>query len=241
MGDYVATVMSKPTPLERNLLTNGGFDYSGVMDLYETISGEYCEPPMFKRPAAPSFEYVPSTQLVAEWKGPSLGIQFTFGACESAGNKTLACVRPWMSMQKKPPSFEWKKGNKAFEYLKPGALFVDKQCDFGGGKAEKMEQAVLYDGGSESYDLSGLKWDAPEMFSHSEMFKSRGLLDAIRGGYEDAAKAMRELDFTARSLGEGMSPSEEIDEMDFEIFDENHARLLFKSMSGGRSPKIFEN
>merc|ERR1712072_1066641 len=126
--------------------------------------------------------------------GPSLGMQFTFGACESAGNKTLACVRPFMSLQKKPPSFAWEKGEKLFVYEKPGALFADKSC---------------------------------------------GLIDAIKSGYEDAAQAMRELDFHARSLGEGMSPSEQIEAMDFEIFDDNHARALFKSMNTGSGPQIF--
>ena len=236
----VSELMSEPTPLERKMLTNSkGFDYSGVMDLYETISSEYCRPPMFKRPPAPFFEYVPSSQLVAEWKGPSLGMQFTFGACESAGNKTLACVRPFMSLQKKPPSFAWEKGEKLFVYEKPGALFADKSCDFGGGEAAKLEEAVLYDGGSETYDLSGFLWDHPKMFSQSQMFKSRGLIDAIKSGYEDAAQAMRELDFHARSLGEGMSPSEQIEAMDFEIFDDNHARTLFKSMNTGSGPQIF--
>merc|ERR1712124_188417 len=200
----VSQLMSEPTPLERRLLTNGaGFDYSGVMDLYETISSEYCKPPMFKRPDPPMFEYKPSKQLVAEWKGPSLGMQFTFGACESAGNKTLACVRPFMSLEKKPPSFEWAKGEKIFNYTKTGAIFADKRCDFGGGKATKKEQAVLYDGGSE------------------------------------AAQAMRELDFRARGLGEGMSPEEEIEALGFEIFDDNHARSLFQSMSAANGPKIF--
>merc|ERR1719420_2893194 len=143
---------------------------------------------MFKRPAPPAFEYKPSSQLVAEWKGPSLGMQFTFGACESAGNKTLACVRPFMSLEKKPPSFAWEKGEKVFEYTKPGAIFADKRCDFGGG---------------------------------------------------EASKAMRELDFHARGLGEGMSPSEQIEAMGFEIFDDNHARSLFQSMSAANGPKIF--
>jgi len=236
----VSQLMSEPTPLERRLLTNGaGFDYSGVMDLYETISSEYCKPPMFKRPAPPMFEYLPSEQLVAEWKGPSLGMQFTFGACESAGNKTLACVRPFMSLEKKPPSFEWAKGEKIFNYTKTGAIFADKRCDFGGGKATKKEQAVLYDGGSETYDLSGFLWDTPKMFSSTEMFKSRGLIEAIKTGYEEAAQAMRELDFHARGLGEGMSPEEEIEAMGFEIFDDNHARSLFQSMSAANGPKIF--
>merc|ERR1712224_942257 len=153
--------------------------------------------------------------------GPSLGMQFTFGACESAGNKTLACVRPFMSLEKKPPSFAWEKGEKVFEYTKPGAIFADKRCDFGGGEASKVEEAVLYDGGSETYDLSGFLWDTPKMFSSTEMFKSR------------------ELDFHARGLGEGMSPSEQIEAMGFEIFDDNHARSLFQSMSAANGPKIF--
>merc|ERR1719146_418989 len=179
----VSQLMSEPTPLERRMLTNGaGFDFSGVMDLYETISSEYSRPPMFKRPAPPMFEYLPSEQLVAEWKGPSLGMQFTFGACESAGNKTLACVRPFMSLEKKPPSFEWSKGEKIFNYTKPGAIFADKRCNFGGGEATKKEQAVLYDGGSETYDLSGFLWDTPKMFSSTEMFKSREQIEAM--GFE---------------------------------------------------------
>jgi len=238
----VAKIMSEPSPLERNLLSKGtGFDYSGMMDLYETISSEYCTPPVFKRPDPPAFEYVPGGQLVAEWAGPSLGIQFTFGACQSAGNKTLECVRPWMSMEKKPPSFAWKKDPKGFVYEKFPAYFVDKQCDFGGGAAEKLEEAVLYDGGSESYDLSGFRWDHPQMFSKGDMFKSRQLLDAIKSGYEDAAQAMRELDFKARSLGEGLTPSEEIKGMDFKIFEDEHIRNLFKSVSKNNGPKIFHN
>merc|ERR1712224_650005 len=97
--------------------------------------------------------------------------------------------------EKKPPSFEWAKGEKIFNYTKTGAIFADKRCDFGGGKATKKEQAVLYDGGSETYDLSG--------------------------------------------LGEGMSPEEEIEALGFEIFDDNHARSLFQSMSAANGPKIF--
>merc|ERR1712224_1059826 len=148
--------------------------------------------------------------------GPSLGMQFTFGACESAGNKTLACVRPFMSLEKKPPSFAWEKGEKVFEYTKPGAIFADKRCD-----------------------LSGFLWDTPKMFSSTEMFKSRGLIEAIKTGYEEAAQAMRELDFHARGLGEGMSPEEEIEALGFEIFDDNHARSLFQSISAANGPKIF--
>merc|ERR1712224_879315 len=117
-----------------------------------------------------------------------------------------------------------------FNYTKTGAIFADKRCDFGGGKATKKEQAVLYDGGSETYDLSGFLWDTPKMFSSTEMFKT---------GDEEAAQAMRELDFRARGLGEGMSPEEEIEALGFEIFDDNHARSLFQSMSAANGPKIF--
>merc|ERR1712072_1623043 len=136
----------------------------------------------------------------------------------------------FMSLEKRPPSFAWEKGEKLFEYCqhgfssdpeyikkygkcKPGAIFADKKCDFGGGKASKVEEAVLYDGGSETYDLSGFLWDTPKMFSSTEMFKSRGLIEAIKTGYEEAAQAMRELDF--------------------------HARSLFQSMSAANGPKIF--
>merc|ERR1712224_418792 len=94
--------------------------------------------------------------------------------------------------EKKPPSFEWAKGEKIFNYTKTGAIFADKRCDFGGGKATKKEQAVLYDGGSETYDLSGFLWDTPNVLLDGDVQvprAHRGHQDRLRGGRAGHARA----------------------------------------------------
>merc|ERR1712224_743708 len=100
-----------------------------------------------------------------------------------------------------------------------------------GGEATKKEQAVLYDGGSETYDLSGFLWE--KIFNYTKP----GAIFADKrcnfGGGEATKKEQAVL------YDEGMSPEEEIEAMGFEIFDDNHARSLFQSMSAANGPKIF--